>query len=159
MVSVKCMMAILHSILNWRSMTYMQACAWLTYTGELGYDGLNGTREIGPSYAKSVVYIWRILDMHRTGTKHIVRHMQKSVVQWSIISKFTCNNCSAWCLFTYVLNVKLPLYWTQCDDDFCIIWFIWYWKQFNTLCMSLLSMCALFVLVCDVHALSLINIR
>ena len=27
------------------------------YTGELGYDGLNGTRKIGPSYAKSVVYI------------------------------------------------------------------------------------------------------
>ena len=62
----------------------------LINTGELGYDGLNGTRKIGPSYAKSVVYIWRILDMHRTGTKHIVRHMQKSVVQWSVISKFTC---------------------------------------------------------------------
>ena len=26
-------------------------------TGELGYDGLNGTRKIGPSYAKSDVYI------------------------------------------------------------------------------------------------------
>ena len=26
-------------------------------TGELKYDGLNGTRKIGPSYAKSVVYI------------------------------------------------------------------------------------------------------
>ena len=26
-------------------------------TGELGYDGLNETREIGLSYAKSVVYI------------------------------------------------------------------------------------------------------
>ena len=26
-------------------------------TGELGYDGLIGTRKIGPSYAKSVVYI------------------------------------------------------------------------------------------------------
>ena len=26
-------------------------------TGELGYDGLNGTRKTGPSYAKSVVYI------------------------------------------------------------------------------------------------------
>ena len=25
-------------------------------TGELGYDGLNGTRKIGPSYAKSVLY-------------------------------------------------------------------------------------------------------
>ena len=24
-------------------------------TGELGYDGLNGTRKIGPSYAKSVI--------------------------------------------------------------------------------------------------------
>ena len=59
-------------------------------TGELGYDRLNGTRKIGLSYAKSVVYIWQILDMHRTGTKHIVRYMQKSVVQWSVISKFTC---------------------------------------------------------------------
>ena len=28
-----------------------------TCTGELGYYGLNGTRKIGPSYAKSVVYI------------------------------------------------------------------------------------------------------
>ena len=26
-------------------------------TGELGYDGLNGTRKIGPSYANSVVYM------------------------------------------------------------------------------------------------------
>ena len=76
----------------------------LSYTGELGYDGLNGTRKIGPSYAKSVVYIWRILNMHRTGTKHIVRHMLKSVVQWSVISKFTC-------------NLKLSNYaftWTRC---------------------------------------------
>ena len=30
---------------------------FLTNTGELGYDRLNGTRKIGPSYAKSVVYI------------------------------------------------------------------------------------------------------
>ena len=29
----------------------------LTHTGELGYDGLNGTRKIGRSYAKSVIYI------------------------------------------------------------------------------------------------------
>ena len=27
------------------------------YTGELGYDKLNGTMKIGLSYAKSVVYI------------------------------------------------------------------------------------------------------
>ena len=26
-------------------------------TGELGYDGLNGTIKIGPSYAKSVIYL------------------------------------------------------------------------------------------------------
>ena len=31
-----------------------------------------------------------IVNMHGTGTKHIVRHSQKSVVQWSVISKFTC---------------------------------------------------------------------
>ena len=29
----------------------------IIYTGELGYDRLNGTRKIGPSYTKSVVYI------------------------------------------------------------------------------------------------------
>ena len=28
--------------------------------------------------------------MHVTGTKHIVHHRQKSVLQWSVISKFTC---------------------------------------------------------------------
>ena len=28
-----------------------------SYTGELGYNRLNGTRKIGLSYAKSVVYI------------------------------------------------------------------------------------------------------
>ena len=28
------------------------------YTGELGYDRLNGTRKIGPSYAKSVLYTY-----------------------------------------------------------------------------------------------------
>ena len=28
-----------------------------TYTGELRYDRLNGTRKIGLSYAKSVIYI------------------------------------------------------------------------------------------------------
>ena len=32
------------------------SCAFVI-TGELGYDGLNVTRKIGPSYAKSVVYI------------------------------------------------------------------------------------------------------
>ena len=28
-----------------------------TFTGELGYEVLNGTRKIGPPYAKSVIYI------------------------------------------------------------------------------------------------------
>ena len=31
-----------------------------------------------------------IVNMHGTGTNHIVRHSQKSVVQWSVISKFAC---------------------------------------------------------------------
>ena len=31
-----------------------------------------------------------VLDMHGTGTKHIVRRRQKSVLQWSVISKFAC---------------------------------------------------------------------
>ena len=29
----------------------------LGYTGELGYDRLNGTMKIGPTYAKSIIYI------------------------------------------------------------------------------------------------------
>ena len=37
-----------------------------------------------------VIHIWHILDMHGTGTKHLVRHRRKSVLQWSVISKFTC---------------------------------------------------------------------
>ena len=75
-------------------------CKVLGYNSELGYDGLNGTRKTGPSYEKSVVNIYRILDMHQTGTKHIVRHMQKTVVQWSVISKFTCIVYSPSILFT-----------------------------------------------------------
>ena len=46
----------------------------IRHTGELGYRRLNGARKIGPSYAKSVIYIRQLLDMHGTGTKHIVRH-------------------------------------------------------------------------------------
>ena len=69
--------------------TYIHICIYI-YTAEIGYDRLNGTRKNGPSYAKSAVYICRIPDMHRTGTKHSVRHMRKSVKQWSVISKFTC---------------------------------------------------------------------
>ena len=36
---------------------YNITCDHNLTTGELGYDGLNGTRKIGPSYAKSVIYI------------------------------------------------------------------------------------------------------
>ena len=63
---------------------------YLWNTGKLGYDGLNRIRKISLSYAKSVIYIWHILDMHGTRTKHIVRHRRKSVVQWSVLSKFAC---------------------------------------------------------------------
>ena len=31
-----------------------------------------------------------VLDMHGTGAKHIVRHSQKSGVQWSGVTEFTC---------------------------------------------------------------------
>ena len=31
-----------------------------------------------------------ILDIHGTGTKHIISHSQKSGLQWSVISKFAC---------------------------------------------------------------------
>ena len=76
-------------IVNHEIVKYLKETCYLNadhYTGELGYDTLNGTRKIGLSYAKSYVYIWRICDIHWTGTKYIVRHMQKSVVQWSVIS-------------------------------------------------------------------------
>ena len=45
-----------------------------------------------------------VVNMHGTGTKHIVRHSQKSVVQWSVISKFTCTafNISFLALFQYL---------------------------------------------------------
>ena len=59
--------------------------------------------------------------MHRTGTKHIVRHMQKSVIQWSVISKFTCivvplkhldaqifYNCQFWAPSFKILAKTLP---------------------------------------------------
>ena len=38
---------------------------WFGNTGELGYDGLNGTRKIGPSYAK----------IRRTVVRHIQVHL------------------------------------------------------------------------------------
>ena len=64
---------------------------WLLYTGKLAHDGLNGTSKIGLSYAKSVINIWHILAMHGTGTKHLVRHSQKSSGQWSVTYKFACS--------------------------------------------------------------------
>ena len=33
-----------------------------------------------------------VLDMHGTGTKHIVRHSQKSGIQWHGVAEFTCIN-------------------------------------------------------------------
>ena len=43
--------------------------------------------------------------MHQTGTKHVVRHMQKSVIQWSVISKFTCS--ANWSLIRVPINTWL----------------------------------------------------
>ena len=40
-----------------KSVVQWSVISKFTCTGELGYDRLNGTRKIGPSYAKSVVYI------------------------------------------------------------------------------------------------------
>ena len=102
---------------SWDIYTYVTVSGpglLISYTGELGYDGLNGTWKIGPSYAKFVVYIWRILDMHRTGTKHIVRHMQKAVVQWAVISKFSCI-----CLWSGILFADRGLGCTKVLD----LWF------------------------------------
>ena len=66
--------------------------------------------------------------MHRTGTKHIVHHMQKSVVQWSVISKFTCISLihfeNIWYeekwykkLFFYVLTVEQIDFLTPLEDQ------------------------------------------
>ena len=38
-------------------LSYQRQSSGVKDTGELAYDRLNGTRKIGPSYAKSVVYI------------------------------------------------------------------------------------------------------
>ena len=53
------------------------------------------TDSMGPGklvrHMENPSYTYDEYFMHWTGTKHIVRHMQKSVVQWSVISKFTCS--------------------------------------------------------------------
>ena len=41
-------------------------------------------------HMQSLSHTYDILDMHGTGTKHIVCHSQKSGVQWSVICKFNC---------------------------------------------------------------------
>ena len=48
-----------------------------------------------------------MLDMHWSGAKHIVRHMQKSDVQWSVISKFTCIMQA--CFYTSSFVLQMPL--------------------------------------------------
>ena len=53
-------------------------------TGELAYDRLNGTMKISSVICK----VRHILDMHGTGTKHIVCHSQKSGVHWSVITSY-----------------------------------------------------------------------
>ena len=60
------------------------------FTGELWIWQTQWDQENWSVICKICHMHMTILDMHRAGTKHIVRHMQKSVVQWSVISKFTC---------------------------------------------------------------------
>ena len=43
---------------------YLGALIFFAYTGELGYDGLNGTRKIGPSYAKICRTVVRHIQVH-----------------------------------------------------------------------------------------------
>ena len=54
------------------------------------------TDSMGPEkldrHMQSPSYTYDILNMPRTGTKQIVRHSQKSGIQWSVISMFACNN-------------------------------------------------------------------
>ena len=95
----------------------------LACTGELGYDRLIGTRKISPSYAKSVINIWQILDMHWTGTKHIVGRMQKSVVQWSDISKFTRTIVCINLTLLHILDLIASSFWQLPQWHHAIIFF------------------------------------
>ena len=68
-----------------------------TYDAYFFYILVQSTTCCAPDfYFQRTIYITNItnekhiLDIHGTGTKHIVRHSQKSVLQWSVISKFTC---------------------------------------------------------------------
>ena len=57
-----------------------------------------------------------VVNMHGTGTKHIVRHSQKSVVQWSVISKFTCIY-----IFIYIYIYKYIYYIYICIYIYIIV--------------------------------------
>ena len=72
-----------------------------------------------------------ILDMHLTGTKHIVRHSPKSGVQGSVISEFTCiyflycfrcGKCRRY--MKYVQAKPSRLHCTQCGATYIYIYFI-----------------------------------
>ena len=57
----------------------------------------------GPSYGIRPMHgKIHVVNMHGTGTKHIVRHSQKSVVQWSVISKFTCTHISTINMYKFI---------------------------------------------------------
>ena len=50
-----------------------------------------------------------ILDMHEIGTKHNIRHSQKSGVQWSGVAKFTCITLGPVCSIGVMLGCSLPV--------------------------------------------------
>ena len=77
---------------------------------------LDMTDSIGPGKLvrhmqnMSYTYDKYLIMMHRTGTEHIVHHMQKSIVQWSVISKFTCNTHSIVDLHTRASLLQMEEY-------------------------------------------------
>ena len=99
---------------RWESWTLTPEEVSPVCTGEFRYDRLIGTRQIGSSYAKVVIYIWHILDMHGTGTKHIVCHRQKSVLQWSVICKFTYKGINIYYFFSQLCKMLVLLIRSHC---------------------------------------------
>ena len=44
----------------------------------------------------------QVLDTHGTGTKHIVRHSQRSGIRWSWVAEFACTIISSWHLMPLI---------------------------------------------------------
>ena len=81
-----------------------------------------------------------VVNMHGTGTKHIVRHSQKSVIQWSVISKFTCTllhrtrDSIDWCGSTTNYNTTLAHLVFLCPFSFYCFYQCAYLSLYTNIC-------------------------